>query len=193
MAVVNGEPGFTQDTKLNVIEKLLVQGVELVSLGGPVLIDGTSQATDQQPSAVDTPRVIEFGPAQGTSEDPIQLLANGDMVVNKAGTYFFDFYFQIGRTGAAGVSKIFGRLTVNNVQPATGDSVLALLDNADIIIPQEIETTIPLNQGDVVRIEIIRDSSGNNSGGLFADTPTPAGWNPAPSATVQIREVIGGS
>ena len=41
-------------------------------------------------------------------------------------------------------------------------------------------------------MEVARDSAGTNDGGLFVISPTIAGWNIVPSATVVVNKFVGG-
>ena len=147
-----------------------------------LLLSAASTATSQQPSAVDTTLQIEFGVLQTTTD--IDISATGEMTFKTAGKYIISQFFQYGRTGASGTSVLFNRILVNGVQ--LGNSLGAKVDNADVLVPwsSSLQFTAALN--DVVTIEIIRDSIGSNSGGLFSSSPSASGWNIAPCAAIQI-------
>ena len=138
--------------------------------------------TDQLPVGLDTPLQISFGAAQSNSE--IDLSAAGAITVLNDGQYEFSFTFQYGRTGAGGVSWLFFRLLKNGSQ--IGISPLAKLDNANADFPAEFNNTLNLLANDVITLEVIRDSRGNNSGGLLAETG-PAGWTDTPSASISVK------
>ena len=143
--------------------------------------------SSQNPSGTDNPLKIEFGAAQGSGSDPVQLSSSGDITINEDRQYDFKATFQYARTAAGGVSFLFSRVLLNGVQQ--GNSILVKLDNANVNMPAQIEFTGDLVATDVVTFEIFRDSQGNNSGGLFTDTPTLS-WNDSPSATIVVTRGI---
>ena len=66
-------------------------------------------------------------------------------------------------------------ITVNNMN---NPPVLATISNKSI------------SENDTLSFEILRDSSGNNSGGLFTSSTTLVGWNDSPSARIVINRFI---
>ena len=58
--------------------------------------------------------------------------------------------------------------------------------NAAILVPWSSAIQFTAATNDVLTIEVMRDSVGDNSGGLFAIDPTLAGWANAPCASIQI-------
>lgn len=151
-----------------------------------VLLVASSIATAQQPVATDTALQIEFGAAQVTTD--IDISAAGAITFKTAGKYIISPFFQYGRTGGAGSSILLNRYLRNGVQE--GGSLAAKVDNSDILVPWSSSIQFTAAANDVLTIEIIRDSAGNNSGGLFAVSPTPAGWNTAPCAAIQIYKAV---
>ena len=151
-----------------------------------VLLTATSTATSQQPSTTDTALQIEFGAAQVTTD--IDIDVNGAITFKTAGKYILSPFFQYGRSGSTGTSVLFNRYLVNGVQ--AGSSLGAKIDNANILVPWSSSIQFTANANDVLTIEIIRDSTGNDSGGLFSSTPTAAGWNIAPCASIQIYKGV---
>lgn len=149
------------------------------------ILDGVSVAASQQPSALDTPLQIEFGPAVNTVSDPVMLSAAGQLTVNRSGTYRIKFSAAVGRTGGAGVSNIYIRVLINGVQ--AGQSVHTKMSSSDIYIPFSDEAWVYLPSGTTLTYEIVRDSTGNNSGGLFTSSPTLGGWNDNPSAAIRVE------
>ena len=192
------------DSNLNLVEPSEQTVAGPVDFIGGVKVDGieisgkyefvtvlqaSSQATSQLPSGVDTPLQVEFGPAQGDSSSEIQLLSSGRIIFNRPGIgYRIVFGANIGRTGAAGISFIFGRSLVNGVQG--GESLFAQTSSSDAVIPVEASVNFKPNAiGDYIDVEIIRDSAGNNSGGLYRFVPTLAGWNASSSASITITKI----
>ena len=146
------------------------------------MIVGTSVAASQQPSSVDSALQVEFGPAQSTTN--IDISAAGDITFKAAGKYIISPFFQYGRAGASGTSVLLNRYLKNGVQ--IGGSLASKIDNANTLVPWSSSVVFEAEVNDVLTIEIMRDSTGNNSGGLFAVTPTAAGWAVAPCASIQI-------
>lgn len=151
------------------------------------LLHADSVALSQQPSALDVPIQVEFGPAQLTIADPVMISVDGTITINEAGTYRFDFAGHYGRTGGAGVSILFLAEKVNGV--FQHDSITAKLDDADVLLPMSQEAWATLPAGTVLTYELYRDSAGNNSGGLFTNAPSLAGWPIAPSAAVTVSRL----
>jgi len=149
------------------------------------LIDGLSAAADQQPPSTDTPLQIEFGPSQFGPSDPVSLSSAGVLTVNEAGTYRIKISIAAGRTGGAGVSNLYFRALVNGVQ--AGQSVHLKVDSANIYVPYSDEAWLTLPAGVTISYEVLRDSTGNNSGGLFQSNPTLAGWADNPSAAIRVE------
>lgn len=165
----------------DVVTDALDTRVTVIEDSHSVLLSATSVAATQQPTLVDTPLQIEFGPAQTTTE--IDISAAGAITFKTAGKYIISTFFQYGRTGATGSSILFNRYLVNGVQ--NGNSLGSKIDDANTLVPWSSAIQFTAAANDVLTIEIVRDSAGDNSGGLFALTPT-LGWNTAPCAAIQI-------
>lgn len=159
-----------------------------VGITSTEFMDQFSVATSQQPSGTDTPLQIEFG-AEKLGTGFIDLATNGTFTVIKTATYAFAFTFNIGRDSGVGTANLFLRGLINGVQD--GPSLGISMDSAATIQVVRSRGTRALTAGDVVKIELIRDSSGNDDGGLFLIDPTPATWNSAPTASVTLSEVEG--
>jgi len=151
------------------------------------IIISASFAT-QNPVGTDNALQIEFGAAQNGPSDPVQLASDGTITINVTGQYSIQGLIQYGRTGAGQASLLFFRRLINGVQ--SGDSVFAKLDNSNANIPAQLSTVIKLNATDIVTFELIRDSAGFDSGGLFSDNPTAAGWNDSASSIIKISRRI---
>ncbi len=153
----------------------------------PVLYSA-SNASSQQPSALNTPIQIEFG--SSTTGTGASLAANGVLTFTQAGQYLVNINFRVGRTGgSAGVAKIFTRVLVNGVaqlRPAA-----TLITGTDIIVP--FSQSIPFNASanDQVIFQLYRDSTGVNEGGLVQITAALAGWDNSPSASISVSRFGG--
>ncbi|MCW8842760.1 MAG: hypothetical protein OQK00_05030 [Rhodobacteraceae bacterium] len=149
------------------------------------VLDGLSLAASQEPTAVDTPIQIEFGAAQNTSEDPVMIDALGVLTFNEEGTYRLKVSLAVGRTGGAGVSELYARALVDGVQ--AGQSIHFKIGSSDEYLPYSDEAWLNIPAGTTVCYELLRDSTGNNSGGLFSGQPTLVGWNDNPNAAIRVE------
>lgn len=148
-----------------------------------------SVASSQQPVAQDVALKVEFGAAQGTIANPVMVDVAGKVTFNEAGAYRVRTVLQYGRTGITSQADLFARALINGVQ--VGNSVGASVDTAGILIANSIESWLNVPAGAELEYEIVRDSSGTNAGGLFSATPTAAGWNFSPSASLTIDRIVG--
>lgn len=89
-----------------------------------------------------------------------------------------------GRSGAGSFAVMFTRLLVDGVQ--FGASQAARLDNANTHISVDHFTAIDLLAGEVLTVEIWRDSTGFDAGELIPETPALVGPNPQPSASMVL-------
>lgn len=153
------------------------------------LITGASAATSQEPVALDTPIRIEFGAAQGTGSDPLEIDATGLITCNVTGTYFIQVYVQYGRTTSVGSADLYFAAFVNGIQ--VGNSSHARLDDDDTLIPSRARSNISLTAGDELEFLFARDSSGINNGGLFNGTPNIVGWEDSVCASIVMSRLVG--
>lgn len=179
---INGKP-FTALTNLNVIGEFRTNGTLL----GEALIDSSSTAATQSPSAVDSPIQVEFGEAK--ENDLLSLSSDGALTIKVSAYYQIVINVIFGRDSNPGAAILFGRLLVNGQQPEFSPSIGAIIGDINLKIPKQIIATIPLQENDVVTFEIARDSGGNNSGGLFKIAPTTLDWNDAPTASIEVFNV----
>ncbi len=96
--------------------------------------------------------------------------------------------FSVGRDGGASESQVYVRFLVNGVQ--AGDSNHVIVDNPRIEVPFDVEGNGTLTAGDVLTFEVIRDTDGNNSGGLRAGIPDVVGWNSSSSARILLTRFV---
>lgn len=145
-----------------------------------------SLAASQLPTALGTALQVEFGALQAGAY--LSLAANGAVTCNTSGTYAFRIKLQKGRAGATGTSILMSRILINNSQ--VGVSATARMTSSDPIYASESKVTITLTAGDVLTLQIIRDSSGTNFGGLYSVTSSH-GWSIAPSALLVASRIEG--
>lgn len=151
------------------------------------VLTSASTASTQNPSAVDTPLQVEFGPAQVTTD--ASLASNGTLTLNTAGDYAITLFLRFGRTTGAGSAVLLNRFLVNGVQ-GLNSNALKLADQ-DTIIPFSTTLYLQAAAGATFQLQIMRDSSGINNGGLFRVIPVLAGWNIAPTATIVVNKFRG--
>ena len=151
------------------------------------VIRGFSTAAVQQPSALNTPIQVEFGAAQTATE--LSLSGLGTITCNVSGTYAFRFKLQFGRSGAGGVSYLMTRILKNGAQFGVTQSTR--LSSSSSIIPTDSRVVIDLIAGDTVSVQFVRDSLGDNSGGLFQQEASTLGWGAAPSALLVASKMHG--
>lgn len=158
------------------------------------LIDGVSLAVAQNPTGTGIAEAVqvEFGAAIGTGSDPVNLLSDGELQINEAGTYRIKLALQFGRTGSSQTSILLFRVT-DDAGNQLGRSVAALIDDADTDRYLENDTWLTVPGPVNLRFEVMRDDAGNDSGGLIATVPTNEGagtWNDAPTAAIRVERWI---
>ena len=151
------------------------------------ILRGFSAAATQQPTTLGTAIQVEFGAANAASE--LSLAANGTLTCNVSGTYAIRYKLQFGRSGATGVSYLMTRILKNGAQFGVTQSTR--LSSSDSIIPTDSRVLMELLAGDTVKMELVRDSIGANSGGLYQQAASTPGWSAAPSALL-VASVIEG-
>ena len=145
-------------------------------------------SVNQNPSAVDTPLQITFGSAQTTAD--VSISAAGVITFNTSGNYLIDIFLRFGRSTSTGNAIILNRILKNGAQILNSNGVI--LSAATQTIPFSAAIPLTMAAGDTMTMEVARDSAGTNDGGLFAVSPTIAGWNIVPSATVVVNKFVGG-
>lgn len=156
------------------------------------VLKGTSVATSQNPTGTGSAGAItvEFGPGQHGPSDPVMLSSGGIVTCNEAGLYFLRVALHVGRTGGAGVAKIHIRALKNGVQYNPTYSVF--VESADSLHTVYITHWIKAAANDTYKIEIARDATGNNSGGLLGGGVTVSGWDVSPTAFISVGRLING-
>lgn len=141
----------------------------------------------QAPSAVDTPLQLSFGAAQKSSSDPVMINAAGLVTFNVAGSYAVRVKLQCGRTGATGTSVLLSRLILAGSQ--IGSAAAVKLTQTDATTPTESRVVINATAGQTLAIQIMRDSSGSNFGGVYPQVAVITAWGTAPSALLVISRL----
>jgi len=190
---INSQADLAEVAKTNDYDDLINKFNPTTDIIIERLIDGVSLATSQEPSTTGFADAInvEFGAAQGTGSDPVELDVNGRATFNEAGLYRIKVVFQFGRTGGAGTSEVLFRFLVDGVQ--LGRTVGVKLGNADDLRYIDIDNWFNVPVGAVLDTQVMRDDAGNDSGGLFKTIPTDEGvgtWNDVPCAVLRIERWI---
>ena len=148
------------------------------------ILEGQS-FSDQDPTGLDTPLQVEFGPAINTTE--MDLSAAGLLTINVPGTYELDISARFGRTTAIGVSNLIARITLNGTQ--IFNTAAQMMDDGNFSVPFSASLSLLLVASDVIKLEIVRDSGGIDNGGFHIFNPVLAGWDTAPSASIRTRKL----
>lgn len=150
------------------------------------VLRAASTAT-QAPSAVDTPLPISFGGAQGSASDPVMINAAGLVTFNQAGNYAVRVKLQCGRTGATGTSILLSRLVLGGTQ--LGSAACVKLTQTDATTPTDSRVVMNPTAGQTLQVQIMRDSTGSNFGGVYPQVATVTTWGVAPSALLVISRL----
>ena len=161
---------------------LSLQNVDLTNV-----LSATSYAA-QEPSGLDSPLQVTFGAAQNTASDAVMLDSAGNITFNQTGTYLFNGYATIERQGSSGgVASLLFRSLINGSQASTIKGFD--LGNTQIMIPYEVTVPVKIETaGTVLTWELLRDSSGVNSGGIYSHT-TSSSWDNVPSTHFDIYKL----
>ena len=159
-----------------------------------VLIDEASLVA-QKPTGLDTPLVLTWGNGADVITDDAILRTDGTLELLSSKVYGVLFDLQYGRTGASGQSKIWftSRLSFGGAPFVyVPYSIVEYIENVNDVkslnrlVNFEVDENIaPLPW--IVELQVIRDSSGNHSGGVLPQTSSLAGVPDAPSARVIIN------
>lgn len=151
----------------------------------PVIV--ARSEVNQQPATENVPINVTFGAAQGTPADPVQLLADGTIVINEAGAYALDYNCTFGRLGNNGTVGVSLRVLSDGVQ--VGDSIAVRLFNNSVDIPYSLTVFFEGTVGEEIVFEIVRDTTGLNEGGLIANSVSTPGWNTGFSASLRMWQL----
>lgn len=156
------------------------------------VVSSGSHPSDQGPVATDTEHQILFGDSVGVNiiniTGDLTIATDGSITVNTTGSYQFLLNTNYGRNTASGVSQMHIRVLVDGSQlGGSGDNWFSGQNDR---LTKSVTFFLSLNAGEVLTLEVIRDSAGANDGGFFAGNPTPAGWENVPSASIAAYKVV---
>ncbi|MDI5767605.1 hypothetical protein MJN71_20645 [Salmonella enterica subsp. enterica serovar Cerro] len=146
-----------------------------------------SSTVAQAPTAVDSALQLTFGAAQGTASNPVMINAAGLVTFNVAGNYAVRIKLQQGRTGSTGTSILLSRILLNGTQ--YGFPAAVKMENPNVIAVTEPRVVLDVTAGATFSVQIMRDSSGNNSGGVVPQAATVTAWGTAPSTLLVISHL----
>ena len=141
----------------------------------------------QAPTAVDTALQLTFGSAQNSASNPVMINAAGLVTFNVAGNYAVRIKLQCGRTGATGTSILLSRILLGGTQ--FGSAACVKMTQTDATTPTDSRVVINATAGQTMAVQIMRDSSGSNFGGVYPQAATVAAWGTAPSALLVISRL----
>ena len=147
----------------------------------------------QLPTTIGVELQVEFGAAQGSNIDPVEIDSNGLILFNEAGQYLVK-YFQFAKRTVVipGISSLYTRYLINGI--SVDNSFGFDFDTSDMGISYEEDFIIDIaSPGDELVFQIMTDARLVNEGGLYSRNPggsgSGAGWNFIPSASVNIWKI----
>jgi len=164
---------------------------DLINIPSPIgyqqVLSGFSTAAVQNPSGLDAPLQVEFGP--GSVHAEATLSPDGTLTFNQAGDYYVTLFLRFGRTAGGGTAVMLNRFLINDAQGLNSNGVK--MPDADTITPFSTSLVITATAGMTFKVQILRDSGGINNGGLHRLLPTVVTWNLVPSATIVVSKFVG--
>lgn len=143
--------------------------------------------TIQNPSAVDVALPVTFGNAVAATD--VSLSSGGVLTFNTTGFYVLDVNLNFQRTAAVGLAKLVSRILVNGT--AIDPTYYTILTDLATAQPLYIHLERTFNATNTLTVEVLRDSSGIDNGGLYPLDPVLAGWNTSPSAYIKVQKMVG--
>lgn len=144
--------------------------------------------TTQGPSATDTPYQVTFG--SGSSNSDVTVASNGVVTFNTTGLFLVTINMNFGRANNTGIAKVVARLLTNG--SASGFTQISQMDTSVNFTPFHATVLRSFTATNTITVEILRDSTGANDGGLYTFDPALSGWTNVPSAAVRIQRIAGG-
>lgn len=177
---------YTQFTSMNVKDNFRWKGL-LFNGFDPVLVS-ESAALTQLPIGLDNPLQVEFGIPSDIDTDVLELALDGTLTIKKTGHYIVSLDAQAGRANNNLEALLVSRFVLNGQQ--VGKTNFLQINAIDLVLPFSNEFFAPLLAGDVLSVEIYRDSQGVDDGGLLSFQPTVAGFGFASTARVRVIALL---
>lgn len=143
---------------------------------------------DQAPSATDTPLQVVFG--SGGSNSHASIASNGIVTITSAGLYLITVSLHFSRETGPGSAILLSRVLVNGSN-IDHNYVITLDDNSNTFT-HTFTLLRSFNTSNTITVEIMRDDTGADLGGLSAFTPNVGSWGAIPSASIIVQKIAGG-
>lgn len=150
--------------------ELLLRGVDL---------------TNQSPPSTNNPIRVKFGTAQDLTDVAVD--ATGEVTIKTAGTYLITLTGTFGRSSAAGEALVAARVLLNDTPSL--DPIAIRLDDGNFTIPFSFALVRNLPSSTRISLQVVRDGSGIDEGGLVAESLASSGWGSSPSAAISIYKL----
>lgn len=148
----------------------------------------TAESFDiQSPVGLDLPLQIQYGDAQISDDRTVEIDANGTVIFHQKGEYELDFVFNVGRGSNNQHAYLLLYSEVNDVELSSDIRISITVDHSDDDLPITYNTHKTFKDGDFVKLYIVRDSKGDNDGGLFPSFQTLPAAPDTPSVWMRIR------
>lgn len=167
---------------------LFVNPSTLSNINVNSILEGQSLVA-QNPSTEDTPLQVTFGSLGSNSN--VSIASTGLVTILATGLYFITLNLNFGRSTDTDIALLFSRMYVNDAAIGFVQSCKLNASTETASINQSFLRAFTAN--DVFKVEIMRDSTGENDGGLVSLNPELTGWANSPSAAIRIQKVAGGS
>lgn len=140
---------------------------------------------DQTPGGAGAANAIyvTFGAAQYGPNDPVQLMANGEILFHQAGTYALDTRYTFSRSSPNQIAYLFIRAVINGTQ--FGNPIGVSMNEAQNSAYEQYTIQARIPSGTSLRWQLARGTSGANDGYLES-LDSGIGWGATPSALTRI-------
>lgn len=147
-----------------------------------------SSSVSQAPGATDTGIAVTFDNTSDSTDATVA--AGGTFTIVNTGLYYIHAVFNAGRTAGAANMVFAMRMRKSGAQFGPTRFIQTSLTNT--IQNIVFSGFLKLNAADTISFQMLRDSSGDNSGGLIPLNLVSGTWDDAFSARVQMNRVVGG-
>ena len=144
-------------------------------------------STSINPSSLDTAIDAVFDTTVTNSD--ISIASTGLITFLASGVYIVTLNMNFGRTTGAGTAVVAARLLLNGVP--TGFVQGMSLSDTTSARPAQFNIYRNFPSASTLKVQVIRDSSGINNGGLIATSTSSTGWDDIPSYWVRITKLSG--
>lgn len=186
-SIINGQTGQEVSDKLDVEFGDLENDISDLQAGksdNAIKVLDSSNFTNQIPTGLGVALNVKFGDI--VNNDYLFLDSDGSITFKQSGHYHVYIRNQYGRVGSVGVSLLMGRYLINGAQEVAGSAFK--LDGSDVLTISNAMLPLDVGVNDVLVFQTIRDSSGDDSGGLYATTSSH-GWTTVPSSHILISKI----